>query len=476
MTTFTIVAVLLVGLAVGLVLGFFAARLLLGAQFRAQLASTESRAQATIDAADARRDTAVAQASAQIESRAATEQRRLSEQAAAAAARAERLEQENEQLLARAKEDASVLRALEPVQAALKRMDEQVTGMEKARAAQFSALTTRLQAADATDKELQAATTRLEAALRSSSARGSWGEMELRRVLEVSGMTRHATFLEQVHLPGGCGDGVDSSSRPGARPGGAKAGRPDVVVMLPGGKAIAVDAKVPMDAYLRASAIEVVDDATRRERDKLLAEHVKALRGHIDALAARDYAAGMRQALRVDAADLVVAFVPAEGLLAAALDADAGLLEHAARRKVALASPTSLLALLRSAAALWAESHVTEEAREILDLGRELNERLATVASHLDRLGGSLKSSVRNYNAAIGSLEGRVLVSVRRLDSLAEDANKVASPATIDSEAGQVREIIAPELATDGQEADAEAVDSPVGRPPQPMPERSSAL
>lgn len=437
MTTFATVLVLLVGLAVGLILGFFAARALLGGQYRASLDAAEARARSALESAEAQHRAAVAEASAQLESRAAAERRRIGEDAAAASARAERLEQENEQLLTRAREDAGVLRALEPVQAALKRMDEQVSAMEKARASQFAALGERMTASDATDKELRAATNRLEAALRSSSSRGTWGEMELRRVLEVAGMTRHATFVEQVHLPAAAGSGKGT------------AGRPDVVVHLPGGRAIAVDAKVPMDSYLRASAIEVVDQEAARRRTQVLGEHVKALRGHVDALAGRDYATGMRQTLGVEAADLVVAFLPSEGLLAAALDADPGLLDHAARRKVALASPTSLLALLRSAAALWTESHVTEEAREILGLGRELNERLVSVAAHLDKLGNSVRASVKNYNAAIGSLEGRVLVTVRRLDSLAAEADKVSSPELIPGEAGQVREILAPELTRD---------------------------
>lgn len=397
----------LVGLLGGLVLGWFAA-------VRTMRAAEQARADAELSRAHAR---------------AAEQQAELGRRAAAAEARAMRLAEENEELLERSRSDADVLRALEPVRESLARLDAQVGTIEKNRHSQFSTLTTRLDEARRTDSALQEATSQLHRALHTSSSRGSWGEMELRRVLELSGLTRHVSFVEQVSLGSG-----------------PRAGRPDVVVHLPGDRAIAVDAKVPMDAYLKAAAVEVVDEDSARERTRLLAAHVAALRGHIDALASRDYVAGMRESLGVSAVDVIVAFVPTEGLLAQALDADPTLLDHAGRKKVVLAAPSSLLALLRSVASVWSEATVADEARELLELGRTLNNRLTVVVQHLDRLGQSLRTGVGHYNKAVGSMESRLLVSVRQLESLADDTAKVPRARPVTPDEAQVRQFASPEL------------------------------
>ena len=283
----------------------------------------------------------------------------------------------------------------------------------------------------------------LEGALRSRSARGMWGEVELARVLEASGMMRHVDFSEQrtigalVQRRGGLGAATDSGS------GAAGRSRPDVVVHLPGDGYLAVDAKAPMDSYLAATAVQGASPEDESQRGELLAAHAKALRGHVDQLATRRYDRALG-----DSPELVVLFVPAEAVLSAALEADPALLEHALGRGVALASPVTLLTLLRTCATAWARTAVNDDARELLELGRTLYERLGTVAGHLDALGGALRRSVTAYNKAVGSMENRLLVTARSLETLGE---QVDSPALIGADAAQVRTFTAPELTAEGQ-------------------------
>ena len=356
----------------------------------------------------------------------------LRARAAAAQARAERLAEEVEDLHERARQDQDVLRALAPVQATLAQVGEHVALLERERTEQFTVLTEQLHHARRTDVELQRTTAQLESALRSTSARGQWGEIELRRVLEASGMMRHVDFVEQRSL--------GAAGSPGRARG--TGGRPDVVVHLPGEKYLAVDAKVPMDAYLEASALgerPTGEDAERRER--LLASHAKALRGHVDALARRAYHEQLP-----GSPELVVMFVPSEGLLAAALEADPTLLEHALRQGVAPTSPSSLLALLRTTAAVWSTEQVSVEAKELLELGRTLYDRLGVVAGHLGGLGRSLRTSVQHYNRAVASMEQRLLVTARDLESL---GGKDLAIEPISADDAQVRTFTAPELVSD---------------------------
>lgn len=349
---------------------------------------------------------------------------RIGAAAAAAEARAERLAEEVEQLHARARQDHDVLQALAPVQAALGQVGEHVAQLEKERSQQFAVLNEQLHHARRSDAELQAATTQLESALRSTSARGQWGEVELRRVLEAAGMMRHVDFTEQRALPGAQGAGR---------------GRPDVIVQLPGERCLAIDAKVPMDAYLEAAAIgdRATGEAAER-RERLLAEHAKALRAHVDALASRGYHEQLTHS-----PELVVMFLPSEGLLAAALEADPTLLERAMRLGVAPTSPASLLALLRTVAAVWSTERISVEAEELLALGRTLYDRLGSVAGHLGSLGRSLRSSVQHYNKAVASMENRLLVTARGLESVAREDIQVDP---ISSDDAQLREFTAVEL------------------------------
>ena len=370
----------------------------------------------------------------------------LRAQAAQWQARAEELSSRTQVAEERAERDGSVLRALAPVRSQLEQVGARVESLEKQRAEQHAALAEQLRATALREQDLARSTASLEGALRSRSARGMWGEVELARVLEASGMMRHVDFSEQrtigalVQRRGGLGAATDSGS------GAAGRSRPDVVVHLPGDGYLAVDAKAPMDSYLAATAVQGSGPQDEERRSDLLAAHAKALRGHVDQLAARRYDRALG-----DSPELVVLFVPAEAVLSAALEADPALLEHALGHGVALASPVSLLTLLRTCATAWARTAVNDDARELLELGRTLYERLGTVAGHLDALGGALRRSVTAYNKAVGSMENRLLVTARSLETLGE---QVDSPALISADAAQVRTFTAPELTgvTNGEE------------------------
>ena len=368
----------------------------------------------------------------------------LRAQAAQWQARAEELSSRTQVAEERAERDGSVLRALAPVRSQLEQVGARVESLEKQRAEQHAALAEQLRATALREQDLARSTASLEGALRSRSARGMWGEVELARVLEASGMMRHVDFSEQRTI----GALVQRRGRPAGPPGsaGTAAGegaagrsRPDVVVHLPGEGYLAVDAKAPMDSYLAATAVQGAGPEDEERRGELLEAHARALRGHVDQLAARRYDRALG-----DSPELVVLFVPAEAVLSAALEADPALLEHALGRGVALASPVSLLTLLRTCATAWARTAVNDDARELLELGRTLYERLGTVAGHLDALGGALRRSVAAYNKAVGSMENRLLVTARSLETLGE---QVDSPTLISADAAQVRTFTAPELA-----------------------------
>ncbi len=246
---------------------------------------------------------------------------------------------------------------------------------------------------------LQRETHTLSTALRKPHVRGRWGELHLRRTVELAGLVDRCDFSEQVRLDGG-------------------ALRPDLVVNLVGGRRIVVDAKVPLDAYLDATSTEETG-----EREAHLVRHARQVRTHIDALASKAYWRALPET-----PEFVVLFVPAEPFLAAALETDPALLEHAADRRVVLASPTTLIALLRTVAHGWSHEALAERARDIHLLGRDLHTRLATLSGHLDRVGRSLNSAVGNYNQAMGSLESRVLVSARRFNELSVTDDELPAP------------------------------------------------
>ncbi|MCG7432649.1 DNA recombination protein RmuC [Kocuria indica] len=320
----------------------------------------------------------------------------LQEAAADRSAR-EQLEQRVDSLEARSVQDQNVMRALAPLNDQLSTVGRHVNQLERDRAQQFGAVAQALEAARTTDRQLLQATGSLESSLRSTTARGAWGEMQLRRVVEAAGMTRHVDFAEQSVRT------TDSGVQ-----------RPDMVVNLPGAQTVVVDAKAPMNSYLDAQAV-ASDGAAESEqrRAQLLMAHAKALRSHVNTLGTKRY-----WSAEENSPELVMCFVPIESALAAALDADASLLEYAARNNVALVSPVSLLAALKAVAFSWRQATLTDNARELYRLSRELYDRMGAVGKHLADMGGSLRRSVDGYNKLVGSLESRVLPSARKIAEL----------------------------------------------------------
>ena len=351
-------------------------------------------------------------------------------------ARAEELSRRVDSAEARSQGDASVLQALAPVRAQLEQMTQRVDQMEQIRARQHGALAEQLRESARRETELARATASLEGALRSRSARGTWGEVELARILEASGMMPHVDFAEQRSI----GSLTQGRGRGGVTSSG-DLGRPDVTIHLPGQGFLALDAKAPMDAYLRACAIEESgDDAESRRRAELSA-HAKALRSHVEALAARDYARSLGAS-----PELVILFLPSEAALSAALRADASLLDDAMARGVALCSPVTLLAVARTCATAWARTSINEQADQVIALGRELYERLGVVAGHMENLGKHLAKTVDFYNKTVSSMESRLLASARSVSALEEASKKTMTVTPIDPDAAQVRSFTKPEL------------------------------
>ncbi len=348
----------------------------------------------------------------------AQELTRVHSNAAAAVARAERLEEENNALIDRARSDQDIMRALAPLAQQVDTMNRRVQGLQEAQVAQRAELQEQLGQTSRTQRELARETSSLRTALTSNSARGTWGEIELRRVVEAAGMLPHVDFSVQQST------GQISESGSGSRP--------DLTVHLPGGFHVAVDAKVPLSSMLRVQDITGEGAASRRARSELLAEHAKAVRAHINELAKRNYPAEFP-----GSPQFTIMFLPAESLLSEALAADATLLEDALRLGITPTSPSSLLALLRSVATVWASAQVTEEAQEIMLLGRTLVQRLNTVAGHLDTLGSSLQRSVTSYNRAVASIESRLLVTARSFESI---DSPLSTPKELSAEKAQVRQ------------------------------------
>ncbi len=287
--------------------------------------------------------------------------------------------------------DREVAAVLGPLRDGLVRVERQVGQLERDRIDQFSRLDEQLTAVVSSGEALRQQTASLAGALRSSNVRGTWGEAQLRRVVESAGLLARVDFTEQPSVTGPLGTVL----------------RPDLVVHLPGGKNLVVDAKAPLTAFLDAGA------ADPPERERLLGQHAKALRGHVDVLAGREYWTAF-----TPTPEMVICFVPGDAILAAALDADASLYEHAMDARVVLASPATLLAVLRTCAYAWQQDALAGNARELFEVGRELYGRLATLGTHTAKLGRTLQRSVEDYNAMVGTLERRVLVTARRMNDL----------------------------------------------------------
>jgi DNA recombination protein RmuC len=269
----------------------------------------------------------------------------------------------------------------DPIHDALARMDAQLQRLERDRQQARGALDEQL-------RTLAADTRALATALRQPHTRGRWGELQLRRVVELAGMTAHCDFVEQASV----------STDDGRL-------RPDLIVQLPGGRQVIVDAKAPLHAFLAAA--DARDETTRTTQ---LAAHARVLREHVRRLSAKAYWDQF-----ATAPDFVFLFLPGEHFYSAALEADPALLEEGARRSVLIATPTTLIALLRAVAYGWREERVADDARAVAELGRELHRRLETFAEHLQRVGRGLSTAVRAYDEAVGSFERRVLPGARRL-------------------------------------------------------------
>jgi DNA recombination protein RmuC len=305
---------------------------------------------------------------------------------------------------------------VEPVRESLDRLNDRLTGLERAGSSWQAQLKQQVESVHLSGEELRRETRALAEALRRPQVRGHWGELQLRRSLEIAGLTARCAFEEQVSV------GTDDGAL-----------RPDVVVSLTGGKHIVIDAKVSLDAFLDATHAR--DSAGR---DEALARHARQVRQHVDRLAAKAYWQQF-----ASTPEFVVMFLPAEALFAQALDTDPGLLEYAAARQVVPATPTTLIAMLKTVAYTWSQETVAESAREVQRLGRELYERLGKVAAHLDALGRSLTTSVGSYNRAVGSLETRVLVTARKMQDLQAVDDPVEGPRVLTE---TVRPLTAPEL------------------------------
>ncbi len=330
--------------------------------------------------------------------------------------RAEQLERE-----AREGTENRVLQQLAPVRESLHSMQQKVAEIERERAEQHGQLSNQLRAALESDERLRATTETLASALRSNNTRGVWGETQLRSVVEAAGLLEVVDFDVQT-----------SSVANGV------AVRPDMVVKLPGGKSLPVDAKVPFNSYLEAVAIPLsANEAELARRKSLMDGHVKALRSHIAILGSKSYWDAFEAS-----PEMVIAFIPSESLIASAVEADPSIFEYAFSKRVALASPVTLWSLLKTVAYTWQQDVVTQEAKQLLDVSRELYTRLATMADHVARLGRSIEGSVKQYNNFVGSLERSVLPSARKLNAL--DASKLlpATPAIEESP----RDLVAPEL------------------------------
>ncbi|GAA2236599.1 DNA recombination protein RmuC [Herbiconiux moechotypicola] len=313
----------------------------------------------------------------------------------------ERLRALKEAEAARIEEDGKVLVALSPVQESLKAVQAKVVELETQRQQQYGELSQQLKSATESEERLRSTAESLASALRSNSTRGVWGETQLRSVVEAAGLIERVDFDVQTSIVSDSG-----------------AGRPDMVVHLPGGKNIAVDAKVPFDAYLEASAIPAsATGAEGERRAQLMKRHVKALRDHITALGTKGYWNGLEAS-----PELVIAFIPSESLVSSALEADPAIMEFAFGRKVALASPVTLWSVLKTVAFSWQQDVLTQEARQLFDLSQQLYTRLGKTATHIEKLGRTIDRTVKDYNAFIGSFERQVFPTARKLGALSSDS------------------------------------------------------
>ena len=448
-TVIIVIVVLVVGAGLGLFAGFVLGRhkgqemargvkseeleeaktSLENARFEnAELSARNAAAQAQIEGVNqqlafAKSQLAQAQQAEQIRiqqerERAAAEAERK-RQADAQAAEAKRAEQE-----ARLKEQSKVLEALAPVAKNLDTLQNKVTQIEEGRKREMGALGAQLKGLNDQQARLDKETSSLSAALRNNKVRGAWGEAQLRNIVESAGLLEHVDFDTQVVV-------TDADGR---------TQRPDMIIHMPGGKTIPIDAKAPYADYQKAC--EIPDTATPEEltrKSELLHAHAKAVREHVKTLGDKAYWNAFD-----DAPDFVIAFIPNESLLQAALETDPTLMDDAFARKVALTSPITLWAVLKSVAYAWQQQSLTDDAKMLFDLSRELYERFAVLGDRATKLGSAITKTVGAYNAFASSLESRVLVTARKLQRV--DQSRIIEPVNmIAPEKADIRELTAPE-------------------------------
>lgn len=413
---------LIVGLVVGVVLGIVMGAIigLLVARSRTSAAGSEpallearhATAIAEVRAAEAATQGLIAAELASIQATAVALKDQVADSQRQYTELVDRSRREAQAEVERQQNESRVLQALSPVQESLRTMQQKVADLETQRTLQHGQLTQQLRSALDSEQNLRATAESLASALRNNSTRGLWGETQLKRLVESAGLLEHVDFSEQLSVSSDVGSG-----------------RIDMVVHLSDGKSLAIDAKVPFDAFLEANSIPLTAVGLEADRRvKLMADHSRAMRGHVDALAKREYWEGL-----ATSPELVIGFIPSESLLAAALESDPGLLDYAFRKNVALASPVSLWAVLKTVAYSWRQESISKDAKRIFDLSTELYSRLRTLAEHSESLRRAIESTVSSYNKFAGSLESRVLVSARKIVDSGDPSQAIGTASQIES-------------------------------------------